>query len=374
MTPPIPSPFLNYIMPEGLLSNDSEKSVRSHLLLQESSKSYSDLPKPCEFAKSEKGAHGAVYICDGENHVYKQFFKQTEYDLVKKNLTTLFKDKDFQKLKPLTCFHSSNLDDIFNDNYSSYKMSICHRLKKEHMDPKGIKKLINKFNNCGFIHGDIKLENIMTKNEYTKNGVNTYVLTDLDDMCKINFENGNLICSNTNEPMFTPVFVHPVYLHYRSFINSNPNKDLSSFIDEWDNTMYAYIFNVQAKIMNLSIFRTPLETTDFINLISRDKGKSIDINLLYDILKYSDLYSFLMCTKISEEPDSIPLTTGGGNKKKNYDVKFDAMRLNTTALRKEKIDGKIYNVYKIGKRCIIFNSYTNEPMFLSVAKKNSINR
>lgn len=397
------SPFANLIYATGLLSMDDDnkksktktiKILNNHCEIQPP-----DIKNniPCDATITKSGAHGVVYICNKGDFVFKQFNCKNEYTTVKANITKLFENEVFKnnKLQDHTCFNGIPVNEIFNDDNCTYKMIRCTEIKERGKDNITIiiKELLKKFNENGFIHGDIKYDNIMMYGD-------KYLLTDLDDMCHISYttldDNNiiNLICNNTNEAMFTPLFVHPVYLYYRSFINSNTstnnntlNSKNSEFISDWNTILYTAFFNIQARNLRKNI-NLPVAISLFdLGIIKKnesdDQNNEIDIKKLYEILIYSDEFSFDMCVKLDktnkeENVSYIPLqhqpSQGGGKKKKKNNneikaVKYHAIRLNIMPLRKEKINGKMYSVYKMGKRNIILHPYTQVPILLTVAKK-----
>lgn len=272
------------------------------------------------------GAYGSVYSCGNDGLVYKQFANKSEYDRVKANLLVIIPKLIEKKLITYTCFNGIALEDMFNDIEQMYKMNKCKPLKRENvMDPlEGqVLAIIREFNNLGFIHGDIKLDNIMMKDQ-------KIVLTDIDDMCFIKKIGNTITCSNLNYPMFTPVFVHPVYLQFRLHHSADEKKRkniLEEFVGEYKN-MYICLFNIQAKGVDMAI-----------NADSLEKIKVESIDQLNSYLLYSDSFSFMMDiiqnrykNGIYHLPVNIPksVTTIGGGRIR----KWHAMRLSKNLYKK----------------------------------------
>jgi hypothetical protein len=202
-----------------------------------------------------------------------------------------------------------------------------------------------------------------------------YVLTDLDDMSFIQIEKGVITCSNTNEPMFTPMYVHPVYLKYRSLLHIQLSYETNNeTVNEETVNEGLFLFNVQSS----QVFKRLIT-----NVYPKPPLIINNIDDLHKYLVYSDLYSLYMNLAvvytlppniITFSPMELKLSDihfnqkrGGGNAYKRKNKSPKAIRMRGTPIRKIKISGKSYNVYKINKRCMII--YKNKFMYEADAKR-----
>ena len=383
------NPFAN-ICNFDFLSKQSIHSIHSTHLNESNQPQSSSRDIKCSDNKIvakhiSSGAHGTVYSC-GDEHVYKKL-DDAEYGRVRANLGIIIPLLEKKNLLQHTCFNKLGLGQIFDDTNHTYKMNLCTPINTNNLDSLNkIVDLIAKFSNAGFVHGDIKFDNIMLLGD-------EYVLTDLDDMSFIQIEKGVITCSNTNEPMFTPMYVHPVYLKYRSLLQTQLSYETNNktLLEETVQTHLLYETNNETLLeetVNEGLFLFNVQSSQvFKRLITNVYPKPPliinNIDDLHKYLVYSDLYSLYMNLAvvytlppniITFSPMELKLSDihfnqkrGGGNAYKRKNKSPKAIRMRGTPIRKIKISGKSYNVYKINKRCMII--YKNKFMYEADAKR-----
>ena len=366
------NPFAN-ICNFDFLSKQSIHSIHSTHLNESNQPQSSSRDIKCSDNKIvakhiSSGAHGTVYSCDDDKYVYKKL-DEAEYERVSANLRIIIPLLITHGLLQHTCFNNLELGQIFDDTNHTYKMNLCASIDTVNLDSLNqIVNLIAKFSNAGFVHGDIKFDNIMLLGD-------KYVLTDLDDMSFIKIEKYVITCSNTNEPMFTPMYVHPVYLKYRSLLHIQLSYETNNeTVNEETVNEGLFLFNVQSS----QVFKRLIT-----NVYPKPPLIINNIDDLHKYLVYSDLYSLYMNLAvvytlppniITFSPMELKLSNidfnqkrGGGNAYKRKNKSPKAIRMRGTPIRKIKISGKSYNVYKINKRCMII--YKNKFMYEADAKR-----
>ena len=332
------------------------------------------------------GAFGIVYQCiktDNINYVYKHFSDITEFERVKINLEKIIPMLG-QELLNSTCFAGMTWTEICKEGTQYYKMQKCIPLNKNIYNNiteiTQILNLIKTFTDAGFIHGDIKFDNIMKLN-------GKYVLTDLDDMCHIKVDGTNIFCSNNNSPMYTPLFVHPVYLWFRSEEkNSIPNTTLKQNDIIQLQTLYTAVYNLQGPKSDKKneILSSVLKKLELI------KNKFQYKQLIYKYLIYADVFALFQCINFNiwlgvvpelynitirgakSHPNSPklwgidkPFNSTGGFKAHAYRLSYLNPKQKTSS-DKKKVLGRERKIYKDGRKSYII--YKKEKMWLSDAR------
>lgn len=239
-----------------------------------------------------QGAHGCLYMDNTNTYVYKYFDDKFMYNRIKLNIQNILQllstfDIDGKTLKNFTCFSNIEDKDIFNDNKMYYKMNKCEIVNCD-TEVNKCEDLITKFSSRGFVHGDIKLDNIMSLD-------GELVLVDIDDMSFFQLERGKIISTNSNEPLMTPLFVNPIYLAVRYLLLHDTN--MTSFdIDQFKKYIKPDVINMMKYMYNAE-FNAYARINRYIptNSIFHDILSSFnDIQNIADLfakLKNSDMHS-----------------------------------------------------------------------------------
>lgn len=342
------------------------------------------------------GAFGTVYQCikiDNINYVYKHFSDIAEFQRVKTNLEKIIPMLIEKHLLNSTCFADMTLEQIFPEtNKQSYKMLECVPLNKNiYKNTTEITKILNLieyFNKAGFIHGDIKFDNIMKLN-------GKYVLTDLDDMCHIQKQiSGDskeyIVCTNNNSPMYTPLFVHPVYLWFRSELEKQEleKQELGNIIyTKISNTnlkendrkelqiLYQFVYSLQGQgDIKYEILNKVLEKIEQFNY---DKT-------IYYYLKNADAFALYQCMNFNNwlgvVPELYNITRRIPSKFRSHTHNVSGAKAygpwfsqggfkahaQKTSSDKKKVLGRERKIYKDGRKSYII--YKKEKMWLSDAR------
>ena len=183
------------------------------------------------------GSFASVFaITEDKQHVVKIFFKAhtSVFDAIRENIG-LFKDKH---KADATVFPSDDIFDIESiidrEEYSNfgYKMLKCDKSLKDALTDAHINTAVAKLKNKSYVHGDIKLDNIMLKDDelHISDWDGVYLHTLAADFPK---PLPKSVC-------FSPATVHPYYLCYVAMFKG---KDII-FANFPDSTLIDRIWNM----------------------------------------------------------------------------------------------------------------------------------
>jgi hypothetical protein len=158
-----------------------------------------------------------------------------------------------------------------------------------------------------WIHGDIKLANIVFPNEADHN--DKAILIDLEDPCNLyNWRNKG----NSNVVMFSPITMNPVYIHYRQWTMSRPGATAKTINDAVKLRQFIGDYKQFHDIIYLNCCQQAVQCNGFKDVITllldaavRSEstvdtyidyvcGSVDNSERLYKLLLYSDLFSLAM--------------------------------------------------------------------------------
>lgn len=293
--------------------NDSSTISNSTASFCSSTPSTPHTPRPCGMDVTQvpdcQGSYGGLYTLNGQDKYMKLFndsLNPNEKEHIIEKIRQ-FVRSEWHQLDEFTSFpgqdstllpHTSNPCGYYINYYEQDRSNIATRLKQAVI---AIQRLQQKT----WIHGDIKLANIVFPKEADHN--DKAILIDLEDPCNLcNWRNKG----NSNVVMFSPITMNPVYIHYRQWTMSRPGATaktindadkLQHFINDYGQFHDIIYLNccqkavacegfkdVMTKLLNAAVMTVPY--LEFIANIA----SSQDWNRLYRLILYSDLFSLAM--------------------------------------------------------------------------------
>lgn len=232
------------------------------------------------------GAYGCVYANANGRYAIKVFNDLNEFKTVEQNIRMLFPLLVENNLLNHTCFSGMDIDSIFPKDLQGYCMIKCSSYD-ENLNRKV--ELIQKFSNKGFVHGDVKMQNIMQHDGHP-------VLIDLDGMTHFMIINDQLCSSNTAEPIVTSVYAHPLFYVVQSVMSikwkrfpSQSGLTLENLKETFSSDEFRNAFIVSYVADTHRLKHTCINTIkSYLNKLN----KSFDtIHQVYDELLFADEYS-----------------------------------------------------------------------------------